>query len=248
MKLSLNKIVKNKYLLYLLALISFMVILNNIFKEKFAAILFFYLICVITFNYTKNMNIVLLFALLSTLLVDLLNNKREGLANKKEKLTNKKEKLTNKKEKLTNKKEKLTNKKNENELLDELNKLTDEKIESIDELTNKKEKLTNKKENQKAGYQNQIKLNPGLYNIPNKDKLKTQDTEMDKIEKAYDGFDKLIGENGIRNMSAHTKDLVKQQGELLKSLKEITPALNEALGSIGKLDLSSLANVFKNIS
>ena len=234
MKLSLNKIVKNKYLLYLLALISFIVILNNIFKEKFAAILFFYLICVITFNYTKNMNIVLLFALLSTLLVDLLNNKREGLANKKEKLTNKKEKLTNKKEKLTNKK-------NENELLDELNKLTDEKIESIDELTNKKEK-------QKAGYQNQIKLNPGLYNIPNKDKLKTQDTEMDKIEKAYDGFDKLIGENGIRNMSAHTKDLVKQQKELLKSLKEITPALNEALGSIGKLDLSSLANVFKNIS
>ena len=95
MKLSLNKIVKNKYLLYLLALISFIVILNNIFKEKFAAILFFYLICVITFNYTKNMNIVLLFALLSTLLVDLLNNK--GLANKKEKLTNKKEKLTNKK-------------------------------------------------------------------------------------------------------------------------------------------------------
>ena len=70
---------------------------------------------------------------------------------------------------------------------------------------------------------------------------------MDKIEKAYDGFDKLIGENGIRNMSAHTKDLVKQQKELLKSLKEIT-ALNEALGSIGKLDLSSLANVFKNIS
>ena len=257
MKLSLNKIVKNKYLLYLLALISFIVILNNIFKEKFAAILFFYLICVITFNYTKNMNIVLLFALLSTLLVDLLNNKREGLANKKEKLTNKKEQLTNKKEQLTNKKEQLTNKKeqltnkkeqltnkkneNENELLDELNKLTDEKIESIDELTNKKEK-------QKAGYQNQIKLNPGLYNIPNKDKLKTQDTEMDKIEKAYDGFDKLIGENGIRNMSAHTKDLVKQQRELLKSLKEITPALNDALGSIGKLDLSSLANVFKNIS
>ena len=71
---------------------------------------------------------------------------------------------------------------------------------------------------------------------------------MDKIEKAYDGFDKLIGENGIRNMSAHTKDLVKQQRELLKSLKEITPALNDALGSIGKLDLSSLANVFKNIS
>ena len=57
MKLSFNKLVKNKYLLYLLALISFVVIINNMLKQKFAAILFFYLICVITFNYSKNMNI-----------------------------------------------------------------------------------------------------------------------------------------------------------------------------------------------
>ena len=54
MKLSFNKLVKNKYLLYLLALISFVVIINNMLKQKFAAILFFYLICVITFNYSKN--------------------------------------------------------------------------------------------------------------------------------------------------------------------------------------------------
>ena len=227
MKLSFNKLVKNKYLLYLLALISFVVIINNMLKQKFAAILFFYLICVITFNYSKNMNIVLLFALLSTILVDILNNKKEGLTNKKEKLTNKKEKLTNKKEHLSNKKEYLTNKENE---------LTDKK-----ELTGEKEKL-------KAGYQNQVKLNPGLYNIPNKDKLKLKDTKIDKMEKAYDSFDKLVGEDGMRNMSERTKDLVKQQGELLNGLKEITPVLNDALGSISKLDLSSLTNVFKNMS
>ena len=68
------------------------------------------------------------------------------------------------------------------------------------------------------------------------------------METAYDNFDKLVGEDGMRNMSERTKDLVKQQGELLNGLKEITPVLNDALGSISKLDLSSLTNVFKNMS
>ena len=46
-------------------------------------------------------------------------------------------------------------------------------------------------------------------------------------------------------MSNATKDLVRQQNELLKGLKDVTPALNEAMGAIGKIDLGSLSDMFK---
>ena len=45
-------------------------------------------------------------------------------------------------------------------------------------------------------------------------------------------------------MSDSTKELVRQQNELLKGLKDITPALNEAMGAIGKIDLGGLKSMF----
>tara|TARA_B100000482_G_scaffold180685_1_gene153344 strand:- start:46 stop:681 length:636 start_codon:yes stop_codon:yes gene_type:complete len=93
-------------------------------------------------------------------------------------------------------------------------------------------------------YQNIQKLTPGLFNIPNKEQLKKQLGEADKIEAAYDNLEKVIGENGIKSMSNSTKELVRQQNELLKGLKTITPALNEAMGAIGKIDLGELKNLF----
>ena len=97
----------------------------------------------------------------------------------------------------------------------------------------------------KEKYANQ-KINPGLYNIPNKDNLKKQLGKADKMENAYDNLEKVVGENGIKSMSNNTKELVKQQNELLKGLKEVTPAINEAMGAIGKIDLNNLTKMFNN--
>ena len=97
-------------------------------------------------------------------------------------------------------------------------------------------------------YQNIQKLTPGLFNIPNKEQLKKQLGEADKIEAAYDNLEKVIGENGIKSMSNSTKELVRQQNELLKGLKDITPALHEAMGAIGKIDLGGLKQMFDSTS
>ena len=49
----------------------------------------------------------------------------------------------------------------------------------------------------------------------------------------------------IDNLSSDsTKELVRQQNELLKGLKDITPALHEAMGAIGKIDMNILKNIF----
>ena len=67
----------------------------------------------------------------------------------------------------------------------------------------------------KEVYQNQKPLKPEHLNIPNKEQLEKQLGKADKLESAYDNLEKVIGDNGIKSMSEGTKELVKQQKELL---------------------------------
>ena len=80
--------------------------------------------------------------------------------------------------------------------------------------------------------------------MPNKKQLEEQLGKADEMEKAYDNLEKVIGQNGIKSMSDTTKELVKQQKDLLKGLKDITPALHEAMGAIGKIDLGGISSIF----
>ncbi len=224
----LNKTLNNRYVLYLVAAVSLVDILGYILKQQFSAVLFFYLIAMIVFYFNKNMTVVLGSALIGTTLLHLFKNLigiKEGFKEGNE--------ADEEVEKLLEKTDSLDNQDSEDE---------DEDEDETESMSNKKKKKVVMK---KEKYTNQ-KINPGLYNIPNKDNLKKQLGKADKMEKAYDNLEKVVGENGIKSMSNNTKELVKQQNELLKGLKEVTPAINEAMGAIGKIDLNNLTNMFNN--
>ena len=269
MKLNLNNIVNNKYVLYLVAFVALVDIIGYLMRQEFSAVLFFYLVGMITYFYTKNMTIVLGSALVVTTLAHLIKNMvgiKEGLENESEEVVEDEvdeeveeadletEKVKNrlKTEEKNNKlKSKALNvpKKTKVSKDLEVDEVSKEKLDNLshqaEELLNNFEKKGIKKET-KSGYQNKQKLTPGLYNIPNKAQLDKQLGEADKIEAAYDNLEKVIGENGIKSMSNSTKELVRQQNELLKGLKDITPALHEAMGAIGKIDLGGLKQMFNS--
>lgn len=96
----------------------------------------------------------------------------------------------------------------------------------------------------KDSYQNQIPLTPGLYNIPNKEQMTKQLGKATETEQAYDNLEKIMGSKNIQAISADTKDLIRQQNDLIKQLKSMTPALNEAMNALGGIDLSKLTNMF----
>ena len=73
-------------------------------------------------------------------------------------------------------------------------------------------------------------------------------SKADNIEAAYDNLEKTIGQNNIKSMSGATKDLIAQQNQLVKGLKEVTPVLNEAMGALAKIDLASLSGMFNKFS
>ena len=227
-----NKLVNNKIVLYIVALICLFDILGYIMRYEFSAVLFFYLIGMITFNYTKNMTVVLGTALLMTSLMHLIRNMmglKEGF------------KEGNDDTAVTEMVKDVAEQGVKDEEEDDDNDSDDNESDSgEEEFKNKKSK--------KSGYQNKMKLNPGMYNSPNKEQISKQLGKAGQMEKAYDNLDKMIGQEGIKSISSHTKKLVKQQNELMKDLKDITPTLNEAVGAISKLDLSKLGNMFDSVS
>lgn len=229
-----NKLVNNKIVLYIVALICLFDILGYIMRYEFSAILFFYLIGMITFNYTKNMTVVLGTALLMTSLMHLIRNMmgfKEGMKGNKEENSEDGEEG------------------GEEEVVEEV--VEEEEEDSLDEIVEKaaeEEEEFKKKKSKKSGYQNKMKLNPGMYNTPNKEQISKQLGKAGQMEKAYDNLDKMIGQEGIKSISSHTKKLVKQQNDLMKDLKDITPTLNEAVGAISKLDLSKLGNMFDSVT
>tara|TARA_E500000178_G_C16994629_1_gene742534 strand:- start:1362 stop:2081 length:720 start_codon:yes stop_codon:yes gene_type:complete len=222
-----NKTLNNKYVLYLVAAVSLLDILGYILKQQFSAVLFFYLIAMIVFYFNKNMTLVLGSALIGTTLLHILKNLmgiKEGFKEGNEH---------------SDSEEDTTGEEAEDEDQDE--------DEDDDEDEDTKPMKNKRKAGKREKYANQ-KINPGLYNIPNKDNLKKQLGKADKMENAYDNLEKVVGENGIKSMSNNTKELVKQQNELLKGLKEVTPAINEAMGAIGKIDLNNLTKMFNNVN
>ena len=245
-----NKIINNKFVLYAVAIIALLDIMGYLLKQEFSAILFFYLIGMITFHYTKNMTIVLGSALLVTTLVHLLKDRmniKEGMRSKR---ATEGHKNGDKKKVEDVEDEEDEDEDEEDEEDEEDNKEVKGSMSDFKGLEKEVEGLVkdmNKKSGTKSGYQNQVKLKPSLYNIPNKDQLSKQLGKADKMEQAYDNLEKVVGDNGIKSMSNNTKELIKQQKELLHGLKDITPALNEAMGAIGKIDLGGLSSLFNKV-
>ena len=214
-KLSKNKLATNKGFLYLVFFIAFIDILGYLLREEFTAIIFFYLVAMIVFFYTKNMTIVLGFSLIATSLIHLFNFLGSNLKEQN----------------------------SLNVVEGYRDKNVTEGMDHNDDDDGEDEDHEDGEDNE--GYSNKKPLKPQQLNIPNKDQLKKQLGEADKLETAYDNLEKVIGDNGIKSMSEGTKDLITQQKELLKGLKEITPALNEAMGAIAKIDIASMKDIFE---
>jgi hypothetical protein len=100
------------------------------------------------------------------------------------------------------------------------------------------------------GYENlnSDKLSPKIIDsIPNVDKLKKNSKE-ENIERGLDDLENVLADKNINSISESTEKIVKQQKELMNSLKDITPALGEAMSAIGKIDMNSLTSMFQNVN
>jgi len=236
-----NKLVNNKITLYIVAIIAFIVLVGHIINSQFSAILLFFLAGGVAYCFTKNMTIVLGSSLAVTTIATMSRSffvYQEGM---KEGIDN--DLSNNKGKKISESKEP-----GESEEPEESEEPGTQATGAMDTgSTRTLAKGTSSGGTGTPDPEGLTQLKPALLdNIPNKDQMQKQLGKATEMEQAYDNLEKIMGKDNIQSISTDTKDLIKQQNELIKQLKTMTPALNDAMSSIGNLDFSKLSGMFNS--
>jgi len=238
-KLLNSKLLNSKITLFIVTALALMSLYIHITKSNFSAVLLFFLTAALVYSFTKNMILVLGASFIVTTIASMSKNLfglKEGFKEGKDEDEDVEE-VDDENEKETGKgkgkgKGKGTNTTKEDAILDKM-----------------QETETETKTKQEFGNQ---KLSPALFNTPSKKSVEQQLGKATEVEQAYDNLEKIMGTEKINAISTDTKDLIKQQNELIKQLKTMTPALNNAMSSLGNLDLNKITGMFtsatKNLS
>jgi hypothetical protein len=66
---------------------------------------------------------------------------------------------------------------------------------------------------------------------------------MATMEEAYDNLDKMLGSDGIKQLTQDTQKLMQQQQNLFKSMEGMVPMLESAQKMLNGFDMKSLSNM-----
>ena len=233
-----NKLLNNKIILFIVSALALFSLYMHITKSNFSAVLLFFLTAALVYSFTKNMILVLGASFIVTTIASMSKNLfglKEGFKEGKDDGDAEELESTAKEAAIVKKMKKT-----------ETDATTDADADADTEPTT--DKSNNKK---KSNFDNQ-RLAPALFNTPIKKSVEQQLGKATEVEQAYDNLEKIMGTEKINSISTDTKDLIKQQNELIKQLKTMTPALNSAMSSLGNLDLNKLTGMFssatKNLS
>ena len=75
------KLLTNKYFLYFIAFLAITNVMGYLATNNFNAVAFFVLVCILSYNFSKNMTIVLIIAIVATNLLMVNKSMREGMTN-----------------------------------------------------------------------------------------------------------------------------------------------------------------------
>jgi hypothetical protein len=229
-------------------------VLGYLVTNKINAVIFFALVSLLTYQFSKNMAVVLLVGVIATNFLMANKRMREGLENETTTTTNTNvtettspavDKVSEIQSDMKNAinavktstsndqvKEKLKSgtsvESNENSTID---------INNTDLNNNKDESgiqgvgeqvLNNKK--------NAVKENYG----PRLDYAAT-------IEQSYQNLDQLLGSDSIKQLTTDTQKLMQQQQNLFNTMNQMVPVLNSAKSMLSNFDISSLTSSLKGM-
>ena len=246
-----SKIIANKYFLYFMLFLAVTNLLGYLVTNKLNAIIFFVLVAVLTYQFSKNMAIVSLVAVIATNFLMANKYLREGLENN-------------------------TNESNKsNESNDASNDSTLGKIDVMDpQIHNEMKKLnpnanantnTNTNTNAKAYNDKTADATPvnnnKIVDPNNPDQNKTNTNAPDPVgsglnnkeqskkprldyaatvEESYANLDKVLGSGNIQKLSTDTMQLMNQQNKLFETMNTMIPVLEGAQNMVKSLNVDGL--------
>jgi hypothetical protein len=246
-----SKLLTNKYFLYFMVFLASTNMLGYLVTNKLNALIFFALVGLITFQFSKNMAVVLLVAIIATNFLMSTNLIREGLENQSTDNTSNTNSNTSKKD--TNMDSSSNDTSNSLTNNTSNNTSNDSSIDSSNESSNDSSNnmdINNKDLNKKIGTNDEPEGVVQSANI----KGKTEEhfgPRLDyaaTIEQSYQNLDQLLGSDSIKQLTTDTQKLMAQQQNLFNTMNQMAPVLEGATTMLKTFDIKSLTESLKNIS
>ena len=238
-KKNLSKMLENKYVLYFVFILAIINLFGYMITGNFNSIIFFVLVGFLTSFFSKNMILIITVPLVLTSVLMVGKTVKESFENASKSIDEQIKELQAEIDSMI-----------EGGLSTEADKTAfKEKNEKLKNLMNEKnetEKKTNDTSKSVETDKSDKKSEPmsSMYNKPNRiDYAST-------VEDAYEDLNKILGGNGIKQLTDDTQKLMQQQLQLADAMKSMSPLMEQAKGLLQGFDmknLSSLTNVSKNL-
>ncbi len=236
-------VLKNKYVLYVLLVVAIVNVLGYLAIQDYNSLALFVVIGLLSTYFSKNMAVNLLTAIVVTSFVavndKVLEGFEEGNKNKKDdKKDNQKKAAANsqKAAKMATKASKLAKAATK--------KAAGEKCDKDDECVSGK--CENDKCTAKSGFQNNVPpSSPATIDDETDDSVGERIDYAATMEQAYNNLQKMLGEDGMNSITQETKKLVSQQKDLMGTLNQMAPILNNAKETLAGLNLDDMGDMSK---
>jgi hypothetical protein len=254
-----NKLFTNKYFLYFMLFLSFTNIVGYLTMNKIDTVIFFALISLLVYHFSKNMSIVLLIALVITNLLMVNRYRREGMDNSN--TSEDDDKLESVDPELNAGVKDIKKTKNPSQTKNNLKMKKEQELKENAQLeqsltndtsSNDNTNDTTSSSNDTTSSTNDTtsSTNEG-FNQPVPQGVATNAKKVGKnsssridysstLEQSYDNLDKMLGSDGINKLTQDTQRLMSQQQKLFSTMQSMAPMLQDAKKMMQGFDLKGL--------
>ena len=240
-----SKLLTNKYFLYFIVFLASTNVLGYIVTNKINAIIFFILVSILTHQFSKNMAVILLVAIIATNFLMANKRMREGLEGIDNATS---DKATSDKAKTTGLSQNV------------LQKITDIDPEIADAIPSVQNDQTtspsldpNNHDLNKTNTETNAPMGVGS-SMSKKQSSKTSEhfgPRLDyakTIEQSYQNLDQLLGSDSIQQLTSDTQKLMSQQQNLFNTMQQMAPMIEGAKNMLGGFDIKGLTNSLNKVS
>jgi uncharacterized membrane protein YciS (DUF1049 family) len=235
-----SKLLTNKYFLYFMVFLAATNVLGYLVTNKLNAVAFFALTGFLTYQFSKNMAVILLVALIATNFMMSSKFMREGLENKSD--STDLDKVESKDPEIANAMPAVKKAKTNEEAKTELKSDTTTTTTSVTDVNN----TDLNKPSDEAGAPEGVGEKMGS----KKTKSENFGPRLDyaaTIEQSYQNLDTILGSDSIKQLSTDTQKLMQQQQNLFNTMNQMVPVLEGAKDLLSGFNMKDLEKSFKSI-
>jgi len=245
-----SKLFTNKYFLYFMVFLATTNVLGYLVMNKLNAVIFFVLVSLLTYQFSKNMAVVLLVAVIATNFMMSNRMMREGLENKKN-VSSSLDKVENTDPEIAKAMPIVEAAKDNSEVSEKLKTEIESSGKSKENVKTAVETALSDVNNTDLNKNIEDKNAPEGFNAQSSKKSEKFGPRLDyaaTIDQSYQHLDSILGSDSIKQLTTDTQKLMQQQQNLFNSMNQMVPVLESAKSLLSNFNIDDLQKSFNNIS